>query len=213
MPFPPIRSLFPSWQSSLLAVIAAALLILAFPDFEYWFLAWIALVPLLWGVEREKHSVIAAFIQGWLFGVCFFFGTCWWLAYAPIHYAGFPALLAYLLVFVATAGAAIFSGIFAGILAFLLRRFGIWAFLAAPSIWVFSEFARYWITGNNWNSIGYSQASFPPFVLPASIGGIHLVNFLVVAGSSVLAIEALKNFRDSKPSFANRLLSYLFLFI
>ena len=84
-----------------MAVIAAVLLTLSFPDLEVWFLAWFALVPLFWAIDREKSSVVSSFIVGWIFGVCFFFGTCWWLAYAPIHYAACPAILVYFLVFVA----------------------------------------------------------------------------------------------------------------
>ncbi len=106
----------PGWKSVSLAVLAAVLLILAFPDFEYWFLAWFALVPLMFAVELEKASVWRSFVTGWIFGTVFFYGTCWWLTYAPIHYAGFPPWLAYSgMVFVA-AIAGLFPAIFAGIL-------------------------------------------------------------------------------------------------
>src|SRR5687767_6341486 len=91
------RSILPDWKSAAAALVGALLLILAFPDFEYWFLAWIALVPLLWAVEREKGSVLKSFVLGWMFGAVFFFGTCWWLTFAPITYAGFPPALAYFL--------------------------------------------------------------------------------------------------------------------
>src|SRR5436190_18778703 len=158
MTIPFLGKLLPSWKNVFLAVLAAALLILAFPDFEYWFLAWFALVPLLWAAEREKASAAKSFILGWIFGTIFFFGTCWWLTYAPINYAGFPPALAYFLLFCVTAVAGIFPGLFAAIVAILIRRFGSWAFLLAPFSWVFTELLRYWITGNSWNAIGYSQA-------------------------------------------------------
>ena len=156
--------IIPSWKNALLAALSAVLLILAFPDFELWWLAWFALVPLMWAVEREKASSARSFLLGWLFGTAFFFGTCWWLTYAPIHYAAMPWPLAYFLIFIVCLAAGIFPGIFAAILALLLRRFGTWAFLAAPFVWVFTEFLRYWITGNNWNAIGYSQAFYIPSV-------------------------------------------------
>ncbi|HVQ55283.1 MAG TPA: hypothetical protein VMS29_00885, partial [Pyrinomonadaceae bacterium] len=50
-----LTNLLPSWKNALLAVLAAVLLILAFPDFDLWFLAWFALVPLLWAIERERE--------------------------------------------------------------------------------------------------------------------------------------------------------------
>src|SRR5580765_777436 len=111
MKIPSPGTILPSWRNVLLAILAAVLLILSFPDFEYWFLAWFALVPLMWAVEREtrlqkparskgirqalESRVMRSFILGWIFGTIFFFGTCWWLTYAPIHYAGFPPWLAY----------------------------------------------------------------------------------------------------------------------
>ncbi len=210
-----LGKLLPSRGNALLALLAAVLLILAFPPFELWFVAWFALVPLLWAIERETergHSfphepegrtnhdgrstvfqtLSRSFVLGWIFGNIFFFGTCWWLTFAPITYAAFPAPLAYLLLFCATSAAAIFPGIFAAITAFLLRRFGSTAYLAIPVVWVFSEFARYWITGNNWNAMAYSQAFaneswFGITALQSSfLGGVSLSSAYVVAVNGVL---------------------------
>ncbi len=189
MAFVLLKRIVPSWKNVLLAILSAVLLILAFPDFEYWFLAWFALVPLMWAVEREKESSLRSFFLGWLFGTLFFFGTCWWLAYAPIHYASFPPLLAYSLILIVTLVVGLFPGVFAAILSLLLRRFGSWAFLIAPLVWVATEFARYWITGNNWNAIGYSQA-FSWFsdksLLTAQVGGVYLVGFGVLTFNVLL---------------------------
>jgi len=178
----PLTKGLPGWKNALLALLSAILLILAFPDFDYWFLAWFALVPLMWAVEREKESTSRSFVLGWIFGTAFFFGTCWWLTYAPITYAAFPPILAYFLLFCVCLVAGLFPAMFAGILSALLRRFGSLAFLAAPFVWVFTEFLRYWITGNNWNALGYSQA-FAYYLVPAtaSLGGVLLVSYLCSA--------------------------------
>ncbi|MBK7393934.1 MAG: apolipoprotein N-acyltransferase [Chloracidobacterium sp.] len=187
MAFGLVKKILPAWQNALLALLAAGLLILAFPDFELWFLAWFALAPLMWAVERQKDSIAACFTIGWIFGTAFFFGTCWWLTYAPIHYAAFPWPLAYFLMLVVALAVGIFPAIFTTILAVLIRKFGSWAFLAAPFVWVFTEFLRYWLTGNNWNAIGYSQA-FTGSRLNglASVGGIALVSFSVLAALPLL---------------------------
>src|SRR4051794_6243332 len=124
MKFQRIARYLPSWKNALLAIASGILLVLAFPDFELWFLAWFALVPLLIAVEREKDSAVRAFACGWLFGFVFFTGSCWWLTYAPIQYAGFPVVLAYFLLCCVTAVVGIFPGIFAAITSILLRRFG-----------------------------------------------------------------------------------------
>lgn len=188
MAFGLVKKILPAWQNAVLALLAAGLLILAFPDFEFWFLAWFALVPLMWAVERQKERVAACFTIGWIFGTAFFFGTCWWLTYAPIHYAAFPRPLAYFLMLVVSLAVGIFPAIFTTILAVLIRRFGSWAFLAAPFVWVFTEFLRYWLTGNNWNAIGYSQAfgGFA-FVSLAAMGGQLLVGFVTLVPCSLVA--------------------------
>lgn len=205
MKIPFLGKHLPSWKNVLLSIVAAVLLILAFPDFEYWFLAWFALVPLMWAIERQKDCITACFLLGWLFGTAFFFGTCWWLAYAPIHYASIPAPVAYLLILIVCLGAGLFPGIFALILSVLLRRFGSRAFLAAPFVWVAFEFARYWITGNNWNAIGYSQV-FSWFIessrLDAQVGGVYLVGFLLVVFNAWLTnvVLAVNGGRDASKS-------------
>lgn len=204
-----VKRILPSRKNAALSLLAAGLLILAFPDFEYWFLAWFALVPLMWAVEREG-SVLRSFVLGWLFGTAFFFGTCWWLTYAPIHYAAFPWPLAYFLILIVCIGAGVFPAIFAAVLSALLKRFGSWAFLAAPFVWVFSEFLRYWLTGNNWNAIGYSEAFHEVSLIPlAQVGGVYACSFAIVSINA-----AVKFAFESKRSLRMLLIAILiFLFV
>ncbi len=183
-----LRDKLPAWKSLLLAVIAAVMLILAFPDFEFWFLAWFALIPLMAAIAREKDSIFRSAVCGWLFGVVFFLGTGWWLTFAPITYAAFPALLAYFLLLIVCMIVAVFPAAFTGIMALLLRRFGPVAMLSVPFVWVSTEFARYWITGNNWNAIGYTQAFTDRTPGFAEYGGVLFVGCLIVTFSSLIAL-------------------------
>lgn len=176
----------PSFKNLLLTILSAILLVLSFPDFEVWFLAWVALVPLFWAIEREKRSAAKSFFLGWLWGTSFFFGTCWWLAYAPTHYGGIPAPVSYFLVFCACALVGIFPAIFALAFSLLLKRFGVIALLSAPFLWTTAEFLRFWTTGNNWNAVGYSQAfSGGGASKYASVGGVYIVGFALVCISAV----------------------------
>ena len=178
--FAKIKSKIPSLKAILLAAFSAILLILAFPNFELWYLAWFALIPLLVAIDSEKESALGAAFVGWVFGTVFYFGSCWWLTFAPITYAGFPTVLAYFLLFCATAFVGLYSALFAGLFSIILRRFGILGILSAPFLWTAVEFLRLWTSGNFWNSIGYSQA-FSPFLVYATFGGVFLVGFFVVA--------------------------------
>jgi apolipoprotein N-acyltransferase len=202
MKFLRVRSILPDWKNALAALASAILLIGAFPDFEFWFLAWFALVPLLWAVEREKGSVAKSFVLGWIFGTVFFFGTCWWLTFAPITYAGFPQVVAYLLMFGVCLIVGVFPCIFASVLSILLKRFGSIAILAAPFVWVFTEFLRYWLTGNNWNALGYSQAFGGIGLLFANLGGVYIVSLLILCSNSIFAFVL---FRARDPKVAQNI--------
>src|SRR5689334_20081682 len=83
------------------AAASALLLILSFPNFEFYPLAWIALVPLLVAIAK-RPAPLRAFILGWAVGIVFFYGTCYWLTYSMIHYGGLPAALAYVLLILPT---------------------------------------------------------------------------------------------------------------
>jgi apolipoprotein N-acyltransferase len=178
--------------SAILAAASAILLILAFPGFEFWFFAWFALVPLFFAVEREKDSVLKSFLVGWVFGLVFFFGTCWWLTFAPITYAAMPALLVYFFMFCAAAVVGILPGVFGALFSIVLKRFGGYGVLFAPFLWTFMEFLRMGLTGNNWNAIGYSQAFRVEIIQPASVGGVYLVGFLIILLNAFVAFKLFK---------------------
>ncbi|HXG83528.1 MAG TPA: apolipoprotein N-acyltransferase [Pyrinomonadaceae bacterium] len=188
MKFSLAKSKLPSPLNGFLAVLSAIFLILAFPDFDFWFLAWFALVPLFSAIEREKKSTIKSFVLGWIFGIVFFFGSCWWLTFAPITYGGVPTVIAYLLFFGVALVAGFFPAIFGALLSLSLKRFGYYALLSAPFLWTATEFLRFWITGNNWNAIGYSQAFNYLLLNFAGIGGIYFVGFICVIINSCCAV-------------------------
>ncbi|CAN5545801.1 apolipoprotein N-acyltransferase [soil metagenome] len=187
MKFSTAKSKLPSLANSLLAILSTILLTLAFPDFDLWFLAWFALVPLFYAIECEKESFIKSFVLGWIFGTCFFFGTCWWLTFAPITYAGVPAAIAYFLLFGAALIVGLFPAIFSAIFSLLLKRFGTYAIFAAPFLWTATEFLRFNLTGNNWNAVGYSQAFTSNSIQTAQIGGVYLVGFCLLVFNTVMA--------------------------
>ncbi len=180
------RRFSPSPVSALLALISAILLVLAFPDTGIAPLAWLALIPLFVAIQKQAKSVVASILTGWIFGTAFFFGTGWWLTFAPITYAAFPPVLAYFLLFCVALIAGIFPGIACGLISAFVRRFGNAGIFSAPVFWVSAEYLRYWLTGNNWNTIGYSQA-FNFYVELGSFGGVDLVGFLVVFVNAGLA--------------------------
>ena len=176
----------PSAGEASLVAGSALLTVLAFPDFELWFLAWISLAPLLIVITKSR-TTSRAFVSGWLWGIIFFYGTCWWLTYPMIHFAGIGAWLAYPLLLLPVILGGLFAALFAGLLARAVRRFGDFALLLAPLIWVATEWFRYAVTGQLWNALGYSQAFHPLLIQTARWGGVYLVGFLIAAANAALA--------------------------
>src|ERR1700756_3420879 len=84
-----VRASIPTLAESSLASGSALLLVLSFPDFDLWWLAWIGFLPLIVAIATTYRGR-KAFLLGWLWGTVFFYGTCWWLTYPMINYAEGP---------------------------------------------------------------------------------------------------------------------------
>jgi apolipoprotein N-acyltransferase len=167
-------------------VLSAILLILAFPDFGLWPLAWFGLAPLFFLIARRPRAP-QAFVLGWLTGTLFFYGSCHWLTYPMIHYGGLSAPLAYALLIFPVMLAALFPATCTLVLARLCTRMGPGALLFAPFLWVALEWARLGLIGQLWNAIGYSQAEVPALIQAARFGGVYAVGFLIVCVNAALA--------------------------
>src|SRR3989442_4648184 len=147
---------YPSLAETIITLCSALLLILSFPNFDLWFLAWVSLVPLFIILARRPTDT-SAFILGWLWGTLFFYGTCYWLTYSMIRYGHFPPWLAYPLLLIPVLLVALFPALSCLVLARLHARWGAMALFAAPLVWVSFEWATLAITGQLWNAARYFQ--------------------------------------------------------
>ncbi|OLE53063.1 MAG: apolipoprotein N-acyltransferase [Acidobacteria bacterium 13_1_20CM_3_53_8] len=178
--------LAPTRAEVLFSVLSAALLVLAFPDFNLWPLAWVGLVPLMVAVARSRNQW-RALITGWLAGTIFFYGSCYWITYAMIRYGGIPAWIAYPLLLPATVAVGFFPALFCLLIFRFTARWGARAIFFAPLIWAALEWTRLMTTGQLWNAIGYSQAYAPALIQTARWGGVYMVGFFIVLANSALA--------------------------
>lgn len=181
------------FRTTLLALLGGVLLVLAFPDWEKWYLAFLAFIPLIAMARDQSRSVMMSFIGGWLFGLIYFVGTVWWLTYSPIRYGGFPPWLAYTLLVCVCSYVALFPAIFTALISYQFKKIGNYSYFAVPFIWVATEFGRYWLSSNSWNAVGYSQAFGSPAVMWSSFGGVYLVSFMVVAVGSAAAFAMIES--------------------
>lgn len=181
----------PTFAEACVAVASALLLIVAFPDFDWWWLAWFALTPLLVVIARRAEGW-HGFLLGWLAGTIFFFGSCSWLTYSMIHYGGIPAPVAYLLLLIPTSFVALFPALAMGLTARAVSRWGLGAMILVAPLWTTFEWLRFIISGQLWNAVGYSQAFHPSLIQAGSWGGVHAVTFCIVAVNAALAYFVLR---------------------
>ena len=186
-----VRAEAPSFTGVPTALISSLLLIISFPNFNLWPLAWVALIPLLVLVVRRPLPG-RAFLLGWLAGTVFFYGSCHWLSFSIIHYGGLSWWVAYLLLLPGALILGLFVAVFCFVLARVIRKWGVQLLLIAPFVWSALEWARLSLTGQLWNAIGYSQAYQPMLIQPARWGGVYAVGFLIVAVNTGLALLVLK---------------------
>jgi apolipoprotein N-acyltransferase len=172
------------WQQWLLALVAGALLPLAFAPLALWPLALLSLALLFWLWQRVpgRSAAMIGFIYGLgLFGV----GVSW--VYVAIHEFGHspPPLAALLtLLFVA------FLALFPALAGYLMRRWplspALQLLLAAPLAWLVSELLRGWLlSGFPWLLLGYVTLDTPLAGLAPWIG-IHGQSLLVALTAAAL---------------------------
>jgi len=205
-----VRQAVPTWFEWVAAGATTLLLILSFPNFEFAFLAWIGLVPLLVVVAR-RPSPLRALVLGWSTGVVFFYATCYWLTYSMIHYGGLPTLVAYLLLVPGAIVIGLFPGLAVMLVGMAVKRWGTGAVLLAPIFWAAFEWVRLGVTGQLWNALGYSQAFKWQIIQPASWGGVYAVSFLIVLINAAIAWVVMK--RTLKASVATFLIFMLVFFV
>ena len=72
------------------ALVSAILLLLAFPPFDLWPLAFVALVPLFYYLRDVSRK--EAWRVGYFFGLIYFFGQAMWLYSLAVHWTHSPGL-------------------------------------------------------------------------------------------------------------------------
>ncbi len=178
------------WRRSALAALAGALPVLAFPGPALWWWAWVALVPWIL-LARTAPTARRAAYDGWSGGFGFVLAMHHWLL---------PSLNVFTFVIAALLGALWVPW---GVL--VRRLLGgapsagrvAAALPVLPSGWLLAELVRSWQgLGGPWGMLGASQWQVAPALRLASVGGVWLLSFLVVAANvAVAALVALRRAR------------------
>ena len=164
------------------AFLAGALGIALFPAPDLGVLAWVALVPLIL-LLRAAPTWREAALRGWLGGFGFLSATIYWLIPNLIYF--FPFVMAFLGLLWIPWGCAVRAVLRPP----LTTPRALAALAVVPSVWVLVETVRSWKPfGGPWSLLGASQWNHPTELGLASVGGVWLVSFAIVAANTAIVV-------------------------
>jgi apolipoprotein N-acyltransferase len=198
-----------------LAALSGLLQILPFPiagPIPLWrtTFAWVAILPLLFallGDDRrgERFSPWQGALIGYLSGVIWYAGNCYWIYQTMYLYGGLPkpVALGILVLFALYLGLyhALFGAVVGG-----LRRAGFGrnaVLLLVPFAWVAVELARARITSFPWDLLGMTQVDSPLLSRLAPLTGAYGLSFVVALVNALWLVRVkVKSARFVRPALA-----------
>ena len=201
-----------------LTLVSAALQVVIFPLLGLYGLAWVAVAPLIVAILRarapetlhlqlrinDRARLLPAtpwqgFVLGYLCGILWFAGTCYWIFDTMHRYGGMPTPAAVLALILFCLYVGLYHGMFGLLLALVvgtkpvgskpaessvsIRR----ALGAAPFLWVAVELARTRITAFPWELLGYAQTGNFALTRIATLTGVYGLSFEIALVNSVFA--------------------------
>jgi apolipoprotein N-acyltransferase len=186
----------------LLAALSGVLQVLIFPTPNLYWLCWIAIAPLLLAVLRARRAETGAllpantgqaFLLGWLSGVIWWAGSCYWLVYTMCVYGGLDTAAALGLQVLLSLALGAQTGLFTMLLSWVAngtdkRGVGIRrALVFAPFLWVAVELARTNVTGAAWDLLGTAQVDNIPMTRLATVTGVYGLSFEILLVNTAFA--------------------------
>jgi apolipoprotein N-acyltransferase len=201
------------WRLWAAAVLSAVLLELPFPlagPMPPWrsVFAWCGLAPLLWAVlsaayGEAKHPVRRGFLLGYVSGILWYMGNCYWVRDVMMRYGDMPALAPFLLLVAFSLVLGLYFGLFSACVALVRRGTGSarLALASAPVLWAAMELAAARITSVPWDQLGYSQVDNGLVNQLAPWTGVYGISFVLVAVNALLAACLLESETRSRLRF------------
>ncbi len=168
-----------------LPLSSAILLVLSQPPVSLFPLAYVALIPLLFSLEKGKHR--QNFLVGFLTGILAYTGLIYWVVVAMNTYGGISIPLAVLILALFVLYLALYVGLVTWLCPWLEAALRVPLYLGVPLFWVLTEYWRGWfLTGFPWSYLAHSQHNFLAMIQVVSVTGTYFVSFLIVAVNAIL---------------------------
>jgi apolipoprotein N-acyltransferase len=161
------------------SILSGILLVLSFPKFGAGFVAWIALIPLIYAI-KESRRLSEGFVLGFISGIICHIGVLYWITYAVVHYGNLPYYAGISAMMLLALYLSLYIAIFAsGCVYFRNKRIPL--VFAAPALWTCLEYAKsHLFTGFPWENLAHSQYLYSPLIQIADITGIYGITFMIV---------------------------------
>jgi len=192
---------FSAW---LLVVLSAILQTIIFPLPGVYVLSWFALTPLIMALLKARPagelevagsvrlrpaSPGQGFLLGYVCGILWYAGTCYWIYDTMRQYGGLSAPQALLALFLFCCYLGLYHGLFGFLFTLLagtgrdFRR----PLVVAPFLWVAVELARTRITGFPWNLLGIAQVDNIALCRIAAWTGVYGISLEIALVNVALA--------------------------
>ncbi|MBZ5549742.1 MAG: apolipoprotein N-acyltransferase [Acidobacteriia bacterium] len=187
-----------------LVLLSAALQVVIFPLPGWYWLAWVAVAPLLIALLRAQPggalqvnasvrlvpaSPWQGFVLAYACGILWYFGTCYWV-YGPMHrYGGLSVPVVLPTMLLAAMHEGLYRGLFGLLVATVAGRHGSQrrALVAAPFLWVAAELALTRISAFPWELLGYAQTGNFVLTRLATLTGVYGLSWEIMLVNSVFA--------------------------
>jgi len=187
-----------------LVLLSAALQVVIFPLPGLYWLAWVAVAPLLFAILRARVSGVLqvdagvrlapatplqGFVLAYACGILWYAGTCYWIFDTMHRYGGLPVAAALFILIAFCMYVGLYHGLFGLLLAVVggKQAYRRRALVAAPFLWVAVELARTRITGFPWELLGYAQTGNFVLTRIATLTGVYGLSWEILLVNSAFA--------------------------
>jgi len=186
----------------LLVILSAILQVVIFPLPNLYVLSWIAVAPLVVGLLRARRPPtlqlqagikllparpLQGFALGYLCGILWYGGNCYWVYSTMKQYGGISAPGAAGLLFLFCLYLGLYHGVFGLLLTTVAKASERMALVLSPLLWVAVELARTRITGFPWDLLGVAQVDNVPLARIVRFTGVYGISFEIMVVNTAFA--------------------------
>jgi len=164
------------------------MLVLAFPRFQWVWLAPAALTPLLLALAREARPG-RRFLMGWAAGIVYWFGVCYWIQFVLSFHGGLGDAAGWAVFLLFCLAKGLHMAVFALLAGILMRRW--WAIPTVAALWVAIE-VTHGPLGFVWLALGNAGIDMSVPMRLAPFTGVYGISFVFAMLSAALALALMR---------------------